>query len=207
MEANLCKPQNFSPESRIKFVKLHNKLFSRLSSSPKGSPRPEKRRFGDYAQKVGRTLTKICHIFRSVFLRRTPPPNSAGTPVPSLFGEISSPAGEAFLRPGRFRRASRFASRSSGRRGRIRSVPAMPIDRKSCRFRSRPSGAKAERRGASSPFPAVGFSLSQFPRRITGRGCRACSVPMRRCTGFPAFPCSSACGRPARGRTCPYSNP
>ena len=83
-------------------MKLHNELFSRLSSSPKGSPRPEKRRFGDYAQKAGRTTTKICHIFRSVFLRRTPPPKSAGTPVPSLFGEISSPAGEAFLRPGAF---------------------------------------------------------------------------------------------------------
>ena len=101
-EADLCKPQNFNPERRIKFVKLHNKLFFGRSGSPNGFRRPGKRRFGHYAQKAAQILLKICHVFRGVFLRRTPLPKSAGTPIPSLFGEISSPAGEAFLCPGVF---------------------------------------------------------------------------------------------------------
>ena len=49
-----------------------------------------------------KTPVKICDIFRSTFLRWTPLSEPAGTPIPSLFGEISSPAGEAFLRPGAF---------------------------------------------------------------------------------------------------------
>ena len=134
-ESVLCKPQNFNPKRRIKFVKLHNELFSRFSGSPKGFPRPGKRRFGHYAQKAARNPLKICCVFQGVFLRRTPPPKSAGTPISSLFGEIPSPTGEAFLRPGRFRRAPCFASKSSGRRGRIRSVPAMPTVPNSSRFR------------------------------------------------------------------------